>query len=359
MRPRRRRTGGSRGLALGLMTLCLSASVSAPASAAETRVSGSYVVREGVAPTAGLDYAFDGPLLTGPDASARLDVRPPLPLHPEFGATSYVPMQITSILAAPHVVREWRPCTPLVARGSCGLFTDPPGCSGPLRRPTDQSVEASDPRALLRLRSLDLDVLGRRGEVEVSLPVDEDYSHDPASDPYLDFEFQATGLLRVTTTACRNDVTGEPELAADGSPFREVAEVPAVVANGGAGFVAGWGVKELDDERVELRLSDGVWRGSFRLADAGNAFSGATETRVTIALEGTPIALRAACWLPRALASGRAKRRAAVVRSIRRAGWAGVRIRARDRRPRGGRFVVHSVPFERVCHKRVTLRRVR
>ena len=74
MRPRRRRTGGSRGLALGLMTLCLSASVSAPASAAETRVSGSYVVREGVAPTADSMIRVDGLLSTVPRVRG-LDVR--------------------------------------------------------------------------------------------------------------------------------------------------------------------------------------------------------------------------------------------------------------------------------------------
>jgi hypothetical protein len=346
----------------GIHCLLAAGALAAPAGAwgadsSATRVTGTYELREGSAPQAGLDYRFDSPLLTGPEASARVDLTPALLLHSPLGEASYAVMSLERVLAAPGTIREWRPCTPMVARGSCGVFTDPPLCRGPYSRPVAQAAEVADPRALLRIRSLDLNPLTGRGEVRVDMPRDESFSTDPESDPYDDFEYQATGLLRVSTSGCENATTGEPVAASDGGPFAAVEDISGVVANGGPGFLASWGVSEMANENVPLRLSGGEWRGAFELRDPGNELSGGTETRVTITLRGTPVALRADCTVPRALLYGRSKPRAKAVRLIRRAGYAGVRLRARDKRTPGGRYVVDPAPFSPSCNQRIHLRR--
>ena len=322
-----------------------------------TRVTGTYELREGSAPQAGLDYRFDSPLLTGPEASARVGLTPALLLNPPLGRSSYAVMSLERVLASAGRIREWKPCTELTARGSCGVFTDPPLCQGPYERPVGQAAAVADPRALLRIRSLDLNPLTRRGEVRVDLPQDESFSTNPESDPYRDFEFQATGLVRVSTNGCVNAETGEPISGADGGPFTANADIAGVVANGGPGFIAGWGVDEVSDESISLKLRRGEWRGSFELRDPGNVFSGATETRVTLALRGTPIALRAYCTVPRALVYGHTKPRGKAVRLIRRAGWAGVRLRSHDKRLHGGRYYVDPWPGSPDCNQRISLRR--
>jgi hypothetical protein len=265
-------------------------------------------------------------------------------------------MSLERVIAAPGTIREWRPCTEMEARGTCGVYTDPGLCRGPYSRPVAQAAEVADRRALLRLASLNLNPLTRRGELRVELTQDESFSTDPESDPYRDYEYQATGLVRVSTSGCVNTTTGEPVAASDGGPFAAVEDIPAVVSNGGPGFLAAWGVSLLSDEHVSLRLSGGEWRGSFELREPGNVFSGPTETRVTLALRGTPVALGADCTVPRALIYGRTKPRAKAVRLIRRAGWAGVHLRARDKRTPGGRYFVDPYPSPS-CDQRVHLRR--
>jgi hypothetical protein len=346
----------------GILCLLAAGALAAPAGAlgagsGDTRVTGTYELREGSAPQAGLDYRFDSPLLTGPEASARVGLTPALLLHSPFGPGSYVVMSLERVIAAPGTIREWRPCTELTARGACGAFTDPPHCRGPYNRPVAQAANVADPRALLRISSLDLNPLTRLGEVSVEPPQDESFSTDPESDPYRDYEYQATGLVRVSTTGCENATTGEPVAGADGGPFAAVEDIPGVVANGGPGFLAAWGVKELGGDNVPLRLSGGEWRGSFELRDPGNVFSGATETRVTLALRGTPVALGATCTVPRSLLYGRTKPRAKAVRLLRRAGWAGVRLRARDKRKPGGRYFVDPAPTDPSCNQRLPLKR--
>jgi hypothetical protein len=347
----------------GIHCLLAAGALAAPAGAwgadsSDTRVTGTYELREGSAPQAGLDYRFDSPLLTGPEASERVGLTPALLLYGPFGVIGYAVMSLDRVIAAPGTIREWRPCTPMEARGSCGAYTDPPLCRGPYSRPVDQAAEVADPRALLGFSSLDLNPLTRRGGVSVELPMDESFSTDPESDPFRDFEYQATGLVRVSTSGCENATTGEPVTAADGGPFAAVEDIPGVVSNGGPGFLAAWGVKEMSNERIPLRLSNGEWRGAVELRDPGNVFSGATETRVTLALRGTPVALGADCTVPRALLYGRSKPRAKAVRLIRRAGFAGVRLRARDKRTPGGRYVVDPAPFSSICDQRIHLRRL-
>jgi hypothetical protein len=319
-------------------------------------VTGTYVLREGSAPQAGLYYRFDSPLLTGPEASARVDLTPALALHSPFGPGRYAVMSLERVVAAPGTIREWRPCTELEARGSCGVFTDPPGCRGPYSRPLVQAAGVADPRALLRFSSPALNPLTRRGHVDVEFPQDESFSSDPGSDPYRDYEYQATGLVRVSTSGCVNAATGEPVPAPGGGPFTATEEIPGVVANGGPGFLASWGVSAMSAESISLRLRAGEWRGSLQLSDPGNVFSGATETSVTLAMRGTPVALGASCTVPRSLLYGRTKPRAKAVRLIRRAGWAGVRLRSRDKHTRGGRYAA-TVPIFSGCDQRILLRR--
>lgn len=323
----------------------------------DTRITGTYELREGSAPQAGLDYRFDSPLLTGPEASARVGLTPPLALYGPFGMIGYAEMSLERVHAAPGTIREWRPCTPMEARGTCGVYTDPGLCRGPYSRPVSQAAEVADPRALLGFRSLDLNPVTGRGEVSVELPQDETMRTDPESDPYDYQERQATGLVRVLTNGCVNTTTGEPVTGQDGGPFAAVEDIPAVVANGGPGFLAAWGVSEFSSEQVPLRLTAGEWRGSFELRDPGNVFSGPTETRVTLALRGTPVALHANCTVPRSLQYGRTKSRRAAVRLIRRLGWAGVRLRPRDTRKPGGRYFIDPAPGDPHCNQRIRLKR--
>ena len=80
-----------------LATVVAAGALAAPAWGADgaaSRITGTYELREGSAPQAGVDYRFDSPLLSGPEASARVGLTPPLALYGPFGMIGYAEMSL-------------------------------------------------------------------------------------------------------------------------------------------------------------------------------------------------------------------------------------------------------------------------
>lgn len=295
-----RRTYECRRVGLLLLGAVLLA-VPAPAAARTATISGTLELSQAFEqPTAvaGLSYGFDAaPLLSGPAASDRVGLDRPI----RASASHYVPITLDAISADAVSIPK------------------PSDCSGFSQIPDRQSIEVADPRALLQIDEISLDVQRGRGEIHVSLA-------NVGAGSLTSGDYVAPGLLRVTTDGCHTD-TGEPVLREDGSAYRDVRTVKAVSQYADS-LLLRYAPESLEADTVALRRRSGAWRAAVTIKRSDPT----TRARLTFALRGKPAALGASCRLPGALSGPRfaVRSRKRAVRLLRRAGftrtrYAGVR----------------------------------
>lgn len=277
------------------LVVCAALAVAA-APAAGATTSGTLALEQGEPGSAlALDYSWTGaPLLTGPAATRRLGTSIPI----RSSAARYVPVTLTRVSSPP------------------GVILPPSGCAGAGGQPVGQAIAVADPRALVDVEAVELDVLRRRGTARVGVARVGD-------GPIAVGEYPAPGLLSVETRGCA-DSGGAPVPGPDGGSFHDLRTVRAQAVAGDERLLGPWAAEALERRDVPLRLRDGAWRGSLRVAEAdAGRYGPATRARLTIALRGAPASLSAHCRIPRALLwpSATVRNGAAALRLLRRAGF--------------------------------------
>ncbi|HTI32209.1 MAG TPA: hypothetical protein VL422_00950 [Miltoncostaea sp.] len=267
---------------------------------------GTLTLREGEGEGArSLAYRWtDAPLQTGPAASRAVGL--PFPIR--NSDTRYLQATLESFAGA----------VPLPA--SCAGFTS---------RPVEVLTSIGDPRAILQIEGVTLDLRRGRGSALVSLA-------RTGADAFREGEFPAPGLLRVETRGCVTTDTGEPVPGDDGGPYLDVRDLRAAAVNGER-LLGRFASMSIDDREIPLRRRDGGWRGTLRVAEAdAGRFGPATEAVASVTLRGTPVGLHASCTVPPELYPARRVRsRAQAVRLMLRAGFPRARVGRADPARRG------------------------
>jgi hypothetical protein len=281
--------------ALAAAALLVAPATVVAARPAVATVSGTLELEGGTAPyAAGLAYSFErAPLLHGPDASGRVGLR----FRIRDSDTHYAPITLVG-LSAPF-----------------DAIPNPASCLGFVARPVAKSIAIADPRALLQVEGIRLDLLHGRGEAYASLA-------RVGADELSMGSFAAPGTVRAMTDGCVSTETGEPVPGPDGAPYRDVTDLPAVVEYGSPRLLGPLGAEALGDTTLPLRLRDGAWRGSLAVSAEGSRYGAAFHARIAVALRGTPVALNAFCTIPTRLYGGSGVLdRATALQTLRRAGF--------------------------------------
>jgi hypothetical protein len=284
-----------RGALAGAVPLLLLTTAAALGAGTST---GTLTLREGEGADAqALAYRWTGaPLQTGPAASRTAGL--PFPIR--NSDTRYIPATLESF---------------------AGPVPWPPSCAGFTSRPVEVLASIAEPRAILQVDGITLDLRRGRGYLRAELA-------RTGADAFRFGEYPAPGLLRVETRGCVSTETGEPVPGEDGGAFLDVRTVRAAAVSGSDRFLGYFASDALARADVPLRRRGGAWRGTLRRAEAdAGRFGPASESVLTIALRGTPAALHARCHLPPELYPGRRVRsRSAAVRLMRAAGFPRVRV---------------------------------
>jgi hypothetical protein len=272
--------------------------LAAGAAAGAGTSTGTLTLREGEGADARtLAYRWtDVPLQTGPAASRAVGLQFPI----RNSDTRYLQVTMESF---------------------AGPIPWPASCAGFTSRPVEVLASIADPRAILQIDGLTLDLRRGRGHLRAELA-------RTGADAFRFGEYPAPGRLRVETRGCVTTDTGEPVPGEDGGPFLDVRTVRAAAVSGSDRFLGYFASDALARVDVSLRRRAGAWHGTLRRteADAGR-FGPASEAVLTIALRGTPAALHASCHLPPRLYPGRRVRsRSVAVRLMRAAGFPRARV---------------------------------